>query len=112
MQLNHEKLDVYKASTKFLALSFSIIQSMPSGYAFLADQLKRASLSIPLNIAEGNGKFTQKDKARFYHIARGSATECAAILDAAHIMQVLDSQLWQDGKLLLTRIVSMLSKML
>ncbi len=116
MQLNHEKLDVYQASTEFLAISFSIIQNMPSGYAFLSDQLKRASLSIPLNIAEGNGKFTGyplgADKAKFYHIARGSPTECGAILDAAHIMKVLDSKQWQTGKFLLTRIVSMLCKML
>jgi len=116
MQLNHEKLDVYQASTEFLAISFSIIQNMPSGYAFLSDQLKRASLSIPLNIAEGNGKFTGyplgADKAIFYHIARGSPTECGAILDAAHIMKVLDSKQWQTGKFLLTRIVSMLCKML
>lgn len=112
MQLNHEKLDVYKASTEFLALSFTIIKNMPSGYAFLSDQLKRASLSIPLNIAEANGRFSQKDKAKFYHIARGSATECGAIFDAAHIMEILDYQQWKNGKLLLTRIVSMLSKML
>ena len=85
---------------------------MPVGYGFLSDQLKRASLSIPLNIAEGNGKFTQKDKARFYHIARGSATECGAILDAAHIIHILDSEQWKTGKILLVRIVSMLCKMI
>lgn len=112
MQLNHEKLHVYQASTEFLAISFSVIKNMPSGYGFLSDQLKRASLSIVLNIAEGNGKFTQKDKAKFYHIARGSATECGAIFDAAHIMKILDSEQWQNGKSLLTRIVSMLCKML
>lgn len=112
MQLNHEKLDVYKVSIEFLSLSFQILKNMPHGYGFLSDQLKRASLSIPLNIAEGNGKFSEKDKAKFYHIARGSATECAAILDAAQIMEILDSQQWQNGKTLLVRIVSMLCKML
>ena len=112
MQLNHEKLDVYKASTKFLAIAFEIIKNMPPGYGFLKDQLKRASLSIPLNIAEGNGKFTHKDKAKYYLIARGSATECGAILDAAHIIKVINIEQWQTGKLLIFRIVSMLCKML
>jgi len=45
------------------------------------DQLDRASTSIPLNIAEGNGKFSVKDRARFLEMARGSTLECAACLD-------------------------------
>ena len=45
------------------------------------DQLKRASLSIMLNIAEGTGRFTNKDKRNFYVISRGSVFECVALLD-------------------------------
>ena len=56
-----EKLEVYRAG--------------------LVDQLDRASTSIPLNIAEENGKFTGADRCRFFDIARGSALECAASLD-------------------------------
>lgn len=47
----------------------------------IADQLSRASLSIPLNIAEGAGRYSKADKKHFYIIARGSAFECVAILD-------------------------------
>ncbi|MCB0331733.1 MAG: four helix bundle protein, partial [Bdellovibrionales bacterium] len=47
----------------------------------IRDQLKRAATSIPLNLAEGSGKMSNKDKLRFYAIARGSAMECAAICD-------------------------------
>ena len=92
-------------------MSFQIIRQIPHGYGFLADQLKRASLSIPLNIAEGNGKFNKQDKGKFYKIARGSGTECGAILDAAKIIGILEETTWQEGKGLLYRIVSMLSKM-
>ncbi|WP_372369454.1 four helix bundle protein [Candidatus Uabimicrobium sp. HlEnr_7] len=109
MQLNYEKLDVIKL---LLSLSFQILKNMPNSYGFPSDQLKRASLSIPLNITEGNGKFSEKDKAKFYHIARGSATEYTAIFDAAKIMEIIDSKQWQNGKTLLVRIVSMLCKML
>ncbi|MFC0875113.1 four helix bundle protein [Saccharicrinis sp. FJH2] len=45
------------------------------------DQLRRASFSIMLNIAEGSGRYTQKDKRNFYVISRGSAFECVAIFD-------------------------------
>ena len=53
----------------------------PRGQADLRDQLQRASTSIPLNVAEASGKTGTADRARFCAIARGSALECAAILD-------------------------------
>ena len=112
MQLHHEKLDVYQVSTEFLGFAFEIIKNMPSGYSFLSDQLKRASLSIPLNIAEGNGKFNSKDQSKFYKIARGSANECGTIFDAASTINLIEHDQWQKGKKLIVRIVSMLSKMI
>ena len=72
-KLHHEDLDSYQAAIEFLALSAGLFEAIPRGYAFLTDQLKRASLSIPLNIAEGYGKRGDKDRSRFYDIARGSA---------------------------------------
>ena len=110
-QFDHEKLDVYQASIELLAMAFSVIEKLPSGYSFLSDQLKRASLSIPLNIAEGSGRFTSPDKSKFYKIARGSANECAAIFDAVLTIKLLEESQWQKAKQLLVRIVSMLSKM-
>ena len=53
-------------------------QTLP---AHLKDQLRRAAASIVLNLAEGSGRFGQKDRKRFYHIAFGSLRECQAILD-------------------------------
>jgi four helix bundle protein len=111
MKLNHENLDVYQAAIEFLAFAFQTIKTIPSGYGFLSDQFKRASLSIPLNIAEGNGKYTKNDKAKFYKIARGSEHECSAIVDALKTMELLDAQSANTGKELLYRIVCMLSKM-
>ena len=54
--LDHEKLDVYKVSLEFMVIALNIADKIPRGYSSLADQLKRASWSIPLNIAEGWGK--------------------------------------------------------
>ena len=79
--LDDEKLDVYQCALRFAALAFQVLERMPRGNAELSDQLRRATLSIPLNIAEGAGKPTDKDRSRFHAIARGSAMECGAILD-------------------------------
>ena len=77
----------------------------------LAEQLKRAALSIPLNIAEGAGKPTSPERRRYFGIARGSAMECGAVLDACSVLGFVDEQVLRAGKGLLVRIVSMLTKM-
>ncbi len=72
------------------------------------DQLDRASTSIPLNIAEGTGKYSNNDKCRFYDIARGSALECAACLDVLFKRGKLSQELNEQGKSIIFEIVSML----
>jgi four helix bundle protein len=75
------------------------------------DQWLRASQSIPLNIAEGNGKSGPADRRRFFEIARGSALECAAIQDVLQVGRALPLEENARLKELLTRIVSMLTKL-
>jgi four helix bundle protein len=103
-EFEHERLDVYQAAVQFLALSDTIAGSLPRGRAYLADQLRRAATSISLNIAEGAGEFAPADKARFYRMARRSATESAAILDACRILVLADNSTLQDGRTLLLRV--------
>lgn len=71
-------------------------------------QLDRASTSIPLNIAESTGKYTGKDKCRYYDIARGSALECAACLDVLLKREKISIELVEKGNKILIEIVSML----
>jgi four helix bundle protein len=106
-----QKLDVYQCATRMLALSAPLAERAPRGYSSLADQLRRAALSIPLNIAEGSGKFN-KDARRFYAIARGSALECAAILDALESLSVASADELTGARVLLDRIVAMLTVLL
>jgi four helix bundle protein len=106
-----QKLDVYQCATQFLALSAPLADRVPRGYASLGDQLRRAALSIPLNIAEGTGKF-DKDARRFYAIARGSALECAAILDAFESLGVAAADDLAKTRELLERVVAMLTVLL
>ena len=74
-------------------------------------QLDRASTSIPLNIAEGNGKRSTRDRCRYFDTSRGSALEPAAALDVLVARRVLSPAEVQAGKALLLRIVEMLSKL-
>ena len=80
------------------------------GQAHLRDQLTRASLSIVLNIAEGSGRVAPGDKGRFYAIARGSACECAAILDVIERGDGLPLN-GRIARSLLVRIVQMLTRL-
>ena len=73
--------------------------------------MRRAALSIPLNIAEALGKPGEQDRARFYAIARGSAMECGAIIDACLLLGATTPQDATRAEALLERIVAMLSKM-
>ena len=109
--LHYEKLDVYQVSIQFVAVAVALSGQLPKGYAPLADQLRRAALSIPLNIAEGVGKPSPSDQARYHAIARGSAMECAAILDVARVLQVSSPQELMSAKQMIVRMVEMLTKL-
>ena len=111
MLLDHERLDVYSVALEFLVVANGVIEALPRGRRHLADQLGRASTSIVLNLAEGAGKSSSPDKRRFYLIARGSATESAALLDICARLNLLNEGEYPKAKALLHRIVSMLTKL-
>ena len=104
---DHEKLNVYQAAIRFVAWSSDLTNDLPKNPAVFR-QLDRAATSIPLNIAEGNGKFTPPDRCRFLDIARGSALECAACLDVMVAKKLIDQSVVDAGKQSLIEIVSML----
>jgi len=109
--LSHEKLHVYQRSIEFLAVAIQLIESIPKGHGTIVDQLKRASTSVPLNIAEAAGHPSDAKRAHHYAIARGSALECGSALDVCRILKVGNLSLIPIGKEHLVAVVSMLSKM-
>lgn len=111
MNFGHEKLDVYNLSIEFVGSAYRLCQRLEGCDRHARDQLLRASQSIPLNIAEGNGKGTGLDKRRFFEIARGSSLECAAIYDVLVATEVIDPNEAEEPKSMLSRIVSMLTKL-
>jgi four helix bundle protein len=109
-RFDHEKLDVYEAAIDFVVIANDMAQQLPRGRAYLADQLQRAGTSIPLNIAEGAGEFSSREKTRFYRMARRSATECAAVLDVCSRLELVERDCVGAGRELLLRIVAMLTR--
>jgi four helix bundle protein len=111
MSFHHEKLIVYQRALEFAAWSQRLIDS-PSKKTSTRDYLERAGDSIALNIAEGNGKFSLKDRARFFQIAHGSGLESAACLDLFVARRCCEQDAIVQGKLILEEIVKMLFAML
>jgi four helix bundle protein len=88
---DHERLDVYQEAIAFCGWAGDLLSEV-TVKASEKDQLDRASTSIPLNIAEGNGKFSNADRARFLEIARGSALECAACIDVLAVRRLIAAE--------------------
>ena len=114
-KFDHEKLDVYQMELQFIAWVTPLLEEVrpKAGIrtAEVCDQLDRASLSCLLNTAEGNGKRRRHVRAKFFDDARGSATECAACLDALVAKQACEDLRVKQGKEMLLRIVAMLTKL-
>ena len=104
---DHEKLDVYREAIAFVAWLSALLEASVR-IGDVKDQLDRASTSISLNIAEGNGKYSLKDRCRFFDIAHGSALECAAGLDVLLAKGKLTQEQIRPGKESLQKIVRML----
>lgn len=92
MAFPFENLEVYKQSIKFVSDIQSMLeQNSKQIHKSVADQLSRACLSIPLNIAEGNGRWHKAEKRQFFWIARGSAFECVPIIEILWIKKFISS---------------------
>jgi four helix bundle protein len=88
-----EKFEVYKKAKVFTKGISLLTGDIEGVHPRVIDQLQRASLSIPLNIAEGAGRYSKADKKNFYVVARGSVFECVAIIDLLCDMGKISAQI-------------------
>lgn len=91
-----EKLDVYKKAKLLNKEVMGILRDLKSIDSYIRDQLKRASISIVINIAEGSGKFSKADKRKFYIIARGSVYESISLLELIFEDTIIDKECFDD----------------
>jgi four helix bundle protein len=89
--LNHQKLDVYSTSQMIASECYRICNHLPADERFaMISQIRRAALSVHLNIAEGSSRKSLKERKRYYEIARGSIVEIDAEMDVAKSLNYLD----------------------
>lgn len=90
MPLMFEGLEVYKKAVRFTVAVFDSCRNIR--HKEIKDQLIRAALSIPLNVAEGQGRVHAKEKRNFYNIAKGSLYECVPIVEICHKLNCISDQ--------------------
>lgn len=112
LELAHTKLDVFKISKTFVLHCYKETRSLPLEEKFaLTQQIRRAALSVHLNIAEGSSRKSAAERRRYYEIARGSVIEIDTALDIAVELGYNDNEkLFEPGGYLL-RCFQMLSRM-
>ena len=106
VEFDHERLKAYQRALQFAAWVGTIIEQLPNKLT-AKDQLDRASTSVVLNLAEGNGKRSYPDRCRYFDLARGSAVESAACLDVLIARKILSPTVASEGKIILHEVVSM-----
>jgi four helix bundle protein len=104
-------LDVYRLAISYVAWVYEHSEKLNGVHRHARDQWLRASQSIPLNIAEGNGKTAAADRRRYFEIARGSALECAAVQDVLVVGKGLEDHASREHKVELDRMAAMLSRL-
>ena len=94
----HDKLHCYQGLVQLTKDLHKIAQTLPKGYGYLQDQLRRAMASSVLNLAEGNARKSIKERRRFFEIARGSIAEVAACIDILFAFELVSEIQFQNIK--------------
>jgi four helix bundle protein len=109
---DQDRLDAYNLGRDFVRAVEVLLTRVPRGFSEQFDQVRRASMSVTLNTAEGAGEFAPKEKARFYRIARRSATEAAAVLDSFVDRGVLQESDVEPARAILHRVTGALTRLI
>lgn len=109
MPFMFEQLNVYQKAINLAEIITNATDSIARGNYYLTDQLNRAVLSISTNLAEGNGRWHEKDRKQFFYIARGSAQECVPIIELCKRKKLISADQQVAFKLELEEISKMIS---
>ncbi|WP_028786587.1 four helix bundle protein [Terrimonas ferruginea] len=111
--LNHQELDIHRYSRQFVTACYSLAKKLPPEEKFiLSSQIRRAALSVHLNIAESASRKSSAERKRFYEVARGSLIEVDAALDIAKDLNLINDPDLESIGTLIVKCFSMLSKLI
>ncbi len=113
LQLKHKELEVYKTARELVKEVYKTSLLLPKEEAFnMTSQIRRASLSVKLNLSEGSSRKSEVERKRYFEIARGSVVELDAALETAVDLKYFTEIQLQIVGTLLNKCFAMLSKMI
>ena len=113
LELAHTKLDIFKISKEFVLICYRETKSFPTDEKFgLTQQIRRAALSVHLNIAEGSSRKSGTERKRFFEIARGSVIEIDMALDIGVELGYFKKEELSKLEIIIVRCFQMLSKLI
>ena len=109
---SYKNLDVYKESKTLVKMVYGYLRKFPKEEQYaLCDQLRRAVISVPSNLAEGTGRISSKDQSHFLEIAFGSLMEVDCQLDIANELGYMSDGELQTANAQISRVAALLSGM-
>jgi four helix bundle protein len=113
LNLKHKQLDIYKVSRELTKECYRITTLLPDSEKFnLISQIRRAALSVKLNLAEGSSRKSKIERNRYYEISRGSVIEIDAALEVAFDLKLLTEKELAEAGVLLNKCFAMLTKLI
>ncbi|HLF65216.1 MAG TPA: four helix bundle protein [Saprospiraceae bacterium] len=110
MKYSFESLEVWQYARELVNVIYSVTATFPSEEKYgLTSQLRRASVSVSSNMAEGSTRLSKKDKARFYEMAYGSLIEVLNQLIIAQDLKFISENQLVDLRSQVERISRMLN---
>jgi four helix bundle protein len=113
LKLAHTKLDVYQCTKEMVLACYRVTKKFPGSERYaLTQQIRRAALSIHLNLAEGCTRKSKAERKRYFEISRGSIIEVDTGLDiATELTYCSEAELQPTGQLII-RAFNMMSAMI
>lgn len=109
---SYKQLDLYKEAKALVKMVYGLLKKFPREEQYaLCDQLRRAVISVPSNLAEGTGRTSPKDQAHFLEMAFGSLMEVDCQLDIAQELGYMSEEDLDKANVQISRVAAMLSGM-
>lgn len=109
---SYKNLEAYKESKTLVKQVYALLKQFPREEQYaLCDQLRRAVISVPSNIAEGSGRTSAKDQAHFFEMAFGSLMEVDCQIDIAKDLGYVSSDKLEEVTVQISKVAALLSGM-